>query len=55
MVKINQCLVFTSVRDRERNVVINFSEVFLVSEKSETPDMYKVQCGSLEEKWKMLN
>lgn len=52
MVKINQHLIFTSLRDREKNVMISFSDLFWGSKKPKKPVMLKVQSGSLKEKWK---
>lgn len=52
MVKLNQHLIFTSLRDREKNVMISFSDLFWGSKKPKKPVMLKVQSGSLKEKWK---
>jgi len=49
VVKISQCLIFTSLRDRESNVMISFSDLFWGSKKSKTIVMRKVQSGFLEE------
>lgn len=54
MLKINQCLIFTRLRDRERNVMISFSDLFLDSKKSKKPVTLKVQSQSLKEKWKNI-
>lgn len=40
--------------ERERNVMISFSDLFLGSKKSKKPVILQVQGGSLKEKWKVI-
>lgn len=55
VVKINQCLIFTSLRDRGGNVIVSFLGYFWPQRNLKKPVMLKVQSGSLKEKQKYIN